>query len=77
MREVLGANVKNMGVRTHEGRKEVQLQNPNHVSSMIGLGVTDVTLTHNCLFPVPIDSDTYLRNSVDNLKIESAWKKSK
>ena len=75
MREVKGSQYKNMGVRTEEGKKEEMLIQPNHVSSMVGLGVQDVTLRTNELFPVPVDSDTYLRNSIDNLRNMSNVKK--
>ena len=64
MKEVKGAELKNMGVRTEQDKKKMQIQNPNHVSSMMGLGIGDVSLTFQSMFPVAIDSDMYIRNSV-------------
>lgn len=41
----------------------------------MGIGVADISLTFSSLFPLAVDSDTYLRNSCDNLNVPSANKK--
>lgn len=77
MKELKGSQHKNMGVRTQEAVEEQLLHQPNQVSSMMGIGVGDVSLTFSSLFPIAIDSDTYLKNSCENLNVQSQTKKSK
>ena len=57
----------------------INKQNSNNaiVAAMIGIGVGDVQLTFDNLFPIPMNPETYYKISIDCLAIQSTSKKQK
>jgi len=70
------ATEKNMGVRTRLGTEKNKNLYPN-VTSIMGVGVTDLSLTVNTLFPMTIESATCLNRSLESLREPNAAKKQK
>ncbi len=60
------SQIKNMGVRTSLGSAGTKKMPPN-ASTLVGFGITDVSISQGDRFPVPIDADTYLKNSVASM----------